>query len=85
MNLAKVSDMLMGIFGKRGAIVLNDTDEHTGKWCKITIVEAAAFATLTMGGFSGTVTGITFPAGANIYGDITVIDLSGGNCIAYNR
>jgi len=85
MGLDKVSDILMGILGKRGALVISDTNSHSGNWCKITIGAAATFTTLTMGGFSGDVTGITFPAGAEIYGDITVIDLAGGSCIAYNR
>lgn len=85
MGEAKISDMLLGIYGKRGGLVIDDTSLHSGNWVKITITESAAFAVLTIGGFTGTITGITFTAGTEIYGDITAIDLASGSCIAYNR
>ena len=84
MSIAKVSDILLGICGKHGGLVIDDTDSHSGNWVKILITESAAFTTLT-GSLSGTITGITFSAGTELFGDFTVIDLASGSCIAYNR
>lgn len=85
MSMAKVSDMLMGIFGKRGGLIIDDTTNHPGHYCKITITENATFTTFTATGWTGTITGITFPANMSIYADITVIKLATGSAIAYNR
>jgi len=85
MSIAKVSDMLMGVFGKRGGLVIDDTDNHAGHFVAITITEAAAFTTFTATGWTGTITGITFPIGMTIYADITVIKLASGSAIAYYR
>jgi len=85
MSMAKLSDMLMGIFGKRGGLIIDNTTNHPGHFVKITITEAAAFTTFTATGWSGTITGITFPAGMSIYADITVIKLASGSAIAYYR
>ena len=85
MGMAKVSDMLIGIFGKRGGLIIDNTDPHTGKWVKITITEAAVFTTFTAAGWTGAIAGITFPVGMSIYADITVITLASGSAIAYNR
>ena len=84
MSIARITELLEGEFGKHGGLVIDDTDSHTGAWSKITITESAAFTTLTITGFTGSVAGITFPALEEIKGDITVIDLASGSCIAYN-
>ena len=76
MSIAKVSDILLGICGKHGGLVIDYTDSHIGNWVKILITESEAITTLT---------GITFSAGTELFGDFTVIDLASGSCIAYNR
>ena len=84
MSIARITELLEGEFGKHGGLVINDTDAHTGAWSKVEIITAAAFTTLTITGFTGSVAGITFPALEEIKGDITAITLSSGSCIAYN-
>jgi len=82
MSIARITELLEGEFGKHGGLVIDDTSAHTGNWCKITITESAAFTTLTIGGYTGTITGITFSANTKIRGDITAITLASGSCIA---
>jgi hypothetical protein len=84
MSLARITELLEGEFGKHGGLVIDDASAHTGAWGKLTITESTAFTTLTIGGFTGTITGITFSAGTEIHGDITAITLASGSCIAYN-
>jgi len=85
MSIAKISDMLLGKFGKRGGLVIDDTDNHAGHFVAITFTENGAFTTFTATGWSGTITGITFVAGTTLYGDISVIKLASGSAIAYYR
>jgi len=80
-----INNLLLGLYGKHGGLFIDDTDAHAGKWVKITIAEAAVFHTLTISGFTGTVTGISFPAGSDICGDITAIKLTSGSCTAYKQ
>lgn len=85
MSIAKVSDMLMGVFGKRGGLIIDDTTAHTGNWVKVLITEDTIFATFTAAGWTGTITGITFTKNAVIHADITAITLTSGSCMAFNR
>lgn len=85
MSIAKISDILMGVTGKRGGLVIDDTSAHTGNWCKVLIAEDTIFAVYTATGWSGTITGVTFTKNAVIYGDITAITLTSGSCMASNR
>jgi len=71
------------IIGRVGSNLLNDTSVHTGKWFAITIISDAIFTTLTSSNLTGSTTGITFPAGIQIYGDFTTITLTSGTVLAY--
>lgn len=86
MDIAKITDMLMGVLSKRGALTIDDTDPHTGKWVKVVITATnTKFTTYTAKGFTGTITEILFAKGTVLYGDITAITLSQGSVVAYNR
>lgn len=85
MGEAKISDMLLGILGKRGGLVIDNTTNHAANFVAFEITENAAFTTFTATGWSGTITGITFSAGTVLYGDISVIKLASGSGIAYYR
>ena len=70
-------------FGNRGSLVIADTDSHSGDWFKITsLKDTTAFTTLT-GNNSGTPS--VLEKGISIYGQFSVIALSAGEVIAYNR
>lgn len=57
--------------------LVTTTAVNTGRWTSILVVTAAVFTTLTgMGGAS--VAGVTFPAGAYLYGNFTTVTLASG-------
>ena len=86
MSITKISDMLMGVFSKRGALTIADTEVHTGNWIKVKITAAnTKFTTYTATGFTGTITEIVFAQDTVLYGDITTITLSQGKVVAYER
>jgi len=71
-------------YGNAGGLVIADTDSHSGDWHKITsLSDSTAFTTLTSSNISGTPSVLT--KGVSIYGQFSVIDLSAGEVIAYNR
>lgn len=84
MSIAKISDLLMGLAGKRGITAIDDETVTTGKWVKIVVIEECSFTTLTLKGWSGDVPE-DIPARTIILGDITAITLSKGRVHAYNR
>ena len=69
---------------------------HVGEYCAILIVEAAVFTTLTWAELNvdsagaavtptaDPITGVTFPAGVTIYGQITAFTISSGKVLAYH-
>lgn len=65
--------------GQRGWTYIGDTDSHSGVWVKIIFLTDTVFTTLTDANGSGTLTGVTFPAGREIVGNFTVIDLASGS------
>ena len=74
-----------------------ETTATTGDFVAITVIEEATLGNyeITTGSFTGkgiiTTTGddlangVVLPAGITIYGDFTVIKLSAGKVLAYNR
>ncbi len=71
-------------FGNAGGLVIADTDSHSGDWYKITSLnDSTAFTTLTSGNITGKPS--VLKLGVSIYGRFSVIDLSAGEVIAYNR
>ncbi len=79
--------------GQAGAKFIKDTEEHTGTFVAITMLEDTIFATLTpsdttngygVGSYNGNTMGTeTIPQGLTIYGRWTTIDLTSGLVIAY--
>lgn len=70
-----------------GSTLFDDTTSRSGNWSAITILESAAFTTLTDSTRDGTssITGVTFSAGTTIYGNFTVIKLASGSAMAYKK
>ena len=79
--------------GQAGAKFIADTEEHTGSFVAITMLEDTIFATLTpsdttggygVGSYNGnTMASETIPAGTVIYGRWKQFDLANGIVIAY--
>lgn len=68
--------------GQFGSQLITDTTAVTGSFKAISVVSDCVFTTLT-GNMTGTITGVTFPAGFTLYGEFTAITLASGSVIAY--
>lgn len=66
-------------------IVTGTGSGSAGPWFKIHVLVAANFSALTITNSTGTLTGIAYPAGTEIYGNITAITLASGTIMAYKR
>ena len=76
-------------FGQAGATFATGKGvDHTGDFCAILIVEDATFSTLTWSELDLTagdaMTGVSFPAGITIYGQISAFTISAGKVLAYH-
>lgn len=83
-------------FGAAGFEYIDDASDNIGDFVAITIVEEATVGNYQLdGSFTGKgiitttgddlASGVVLPTGITIYGDFTVIKLSAGKVIAYNR
>lgn len=54
-------------------------------WYCVTPIADTVFTTLTGTNFTGTVSGVTFPAGVPIFGDFSTFTLASGKVMAYSR
>ena len=81
--MANNNETLALSMGRYGATIVTDTAATTGKFCAIQFITAGAFSALTLQNSTGTFTGVTYPVGFVIYGDITAFTLSAGSVIAY--
>lgn len=61
-----------------GAVVAADTVAHAGPFNSIYVITAATFSAWSEAGLTGTMTGLSFPAGTWIYGNIQSFTLSAG-------
>jgi hypothetical protein len=67
-----------------GAEVINDTVAHTGRFNHIDFYENTHINTIVSTNMTGnSLNGETFPAGSEIHGLFTSIQLQSGACIAY--
>jgi hypothetical protein len=68
-----------------GGAVITDTNTHAGRWRGVQALgTGATFAAGTAAvDLSGTLTGVTIPAGATLQGRFTAIQLSSGVAVAY--
>jgi len=70
----------------RAAILIDDTDEHTGPFFAITALEDAAVDVSECDmSFITDVADFTIPKGVTIYGAFTSIELDSGKVIAYKK
>jgi hypothetical protein len=72
---------------QEGSTLFDDTDERSGNWGAILILEAAVFEVLTDATRDGTtaITGITFTEGTILQGNFTTIKLTSGSVLAYKK
>ena len=69
----------------RAAILIDDTDEHTGPYFAITALEDAVVDVSECDmSFITDVADFTIPKGVTIYGDFASIELDSGKVIAYS-
>ena len=71
-------------FGEYGTDAITNTSVNNGTWCAITTITATVFATLT-GITTGSLAGLTVPAGVTLYSQFTVITLTSGSVLATRR
>jgi len=71
--------------GQAGSDLVEDTTAMTGNWFAIQVIEEAAFSVLTDASMTvtGTLSGITYPAGLLFFGAFTAFTLSSGAVQAY--
>jgi hypothetical protein len=75
---------ISGIDYTLGAEVITDTAAHTGRFNHIDFYENTHINTIISTNMTGnTLNGETFPAGSEIHGLFTRIQLQSGACIAY--
>lgn len=66
-----------------GVVVATGTGSGTGPFNAIFVVAAATFSAWGESGLTGTMTGVAFPAGSWIYGNIKNFTLTSGTVRAY--
>ena len=68
-----------------GGAVITDTATHTGRWRGVQALgTGATFAAGTAAAdLTGSLTGVTIPAGTIVHGRFTAVQLSAGSCLAY--
>ena len=66
-----------------GVQMATGTGSGTGPFNAIFVVAAATFSAWSESGLTGTMTGVAFPAGSWIYGNINSFTLTSGTVRAY--
>lgn len=86
------SQAVIDLFAKGGGILIANTAQVNGRFCRIYALAATVIATMTTeqngliqtnNDTDGIVTAVPLPAGAYIDGNITSITLTSGTVIAY--
>jgi hypothetical protein len=70
-------------FGNKGGAVVTATGSASGSFYALQFVTSGTLSSYT-GNLTGTVTGVTFPAGFILYGTTTAFTTGSGTVIAYN-
>lgn len=81
---ATLDDQRKKAFGLNGGAYVANTTAQAGSFVAIMALEDAVIASMTAENITGALTNIPLPAGAVIYGTITVFTLASGKIIAYN-
>ena len=66
-----------------GAVIASTTAAQTGPFNAIYVMVAATFSAWSEADLTGTMTGVAFPAGTWIYGDIRSFTLTSGTVRAH--
>ena len=69
--------------GTQGVLTVNSTTAQTGTWRCITIINDAIFTSITETGATGSLAGLTLPAGLTLFGQFTAFTLASGAVRAY--
>lgn len=68
-----------------GAVYVADTTEYVGKFWALTALEATVLNASTVADYRGSsVSGMTIPVGATIYGNFSRVKLTSGRVLAYS-
>ena len=75
-------------FGRNGGEIITDTDPHAGDFYVISFYKSTEITAITItdaedNAFVGDLAGEIMPAGFQLFGKITSIELTNGACIAY--
>lgn len=83
---AKFQDILnSGVCGAYGTVNTSSTVPVTGTFCALQCITDCVFAALTEPNGTGSLTGITIPAGQVLYGTFTGYTLTSGTVRAHKR
>lgn len=66
-----------------GVAVFSDTSAHPGPYIALFCITAVVFSAWSELSGTGTMTGLTFPAGSWIYGNISNFTMTSGSVRAY--
>lgn len=75
--------ILKSYTGRDGSQVIADTERHAGSWHRVHAISNTVILELVDAGMSGSLSGVTIPAGQDILGNFTTIKLTSGTIIAY--
>ena len=84
--MASINDYDFKEYRKAGSVIVTGTGATTGEFFGVECITACTFTTFTMANSTGTFTGIAYPIGTIIYGDITALTASSANTfIAFKK
>ena len=79
--LQAIKNTNVNALGGCGAIMIDDTVEHTGPFVAITVIDSSECTI----GIEDAAATITIPKGATIFGHMTSIELDSGAVLAYRK
>jgi len=75
--MASINDLDFKQHRRGGSVIVTGTAATTGEFFGVECITACTFDTFTMANSTGTFTGIAYPVGTIIYGDITALTANG--------
>ena len=71
--MASINDLDFKQHRRGGSVIVTGTGDTTGEFFGVECITACTFTTFTIANSTGTFTGIAYPIGTVIYGDITAL------------
>lgn len=76
-------DITADLSGRKGAVIAADTVPVVGPFSAVTVLSDCVFSAFDESGTTGSMVGLTLPAGLTFHGNITGFTLSSGAVRAY--